>query len=327
MDGLRASISDLDSGSTPEDVAAKVLDSVKIMRVFDFVGVREAVGEVRDGLEGRKTVVVEKPEEKAPVLKESEGSKERTRPKRTYVADSEDEDEEEDEEMLFESEGAVPIAAPAVQDAESTREDQPSPSKDISNPNSTENPTPSRVKFILIDNLAQVINPLFKKDYGQGTTSLLLFYNLSLTPNPAHTLLTTFLTTLTNLTQTHTLHTLLLNPTTTPRAPSPNRNQGPAAKRYPAPPSPSIFASNAAVPSLLGVLPRYVDVMLLVTQLPRRRMDARVFYSDIGSGGAGVKKRGVEMLGVMEVVADRWEGRVGGWGAFQEREGVVRDVS
>ena len=36
-----------------EDVAAKVLDRVNIMRVFDLVGVIEAVGEIRDELEGR----------------------------------------------------------------------------------------------------------------------------------------------------------------------------------------------------------------------------------------------------------------------------------
>lgn len=36
-----------------ERVAAGILDRVRIMRVFDFVGMREAVGELRDGLEGR----------------------------------------------------------------------------------------------------------------------------------------------------------------------------------------------------------------------------------------------------------------------------------
>lgn len=66
------------------------------------------------------------------------------------------------------------------------------------------------------------------------------------------------------------------------------------------------------VPSLMSVLARYVDVGVLVSQLPKRKMDARVYYRD---GNEGVKKlRGVEMVSVVEVVSDRWEGRVGGWG-------------
>jgi hypothetical protein len=61
------------------------------------------------------------------------------------------------------------------------------------------------------------------------------------------------------------------------------------------------------------VLARYVDVGLLVSQLPKRKMDAKVYYRD-GNEGRGVKKlRGVEMVGVVEVLWDRWEGRNGDW--------------
>jgi hypothetical protein len=35
-----------------EEMAQEILGRVEIMRVFDFVGMREAVGEVRGGLEG-----------------------------------------------------------------------------------------------------------------------------------------------------------------------------------------------------------------------------------------------------------------------------------
>ena len=67
---------------------------------------------------------------------------------------------------------------------------------------------------------------------------------------------------------------------------------------------------------------------LLVTQMPRKRMDARVFYRDGNDGNRGVKKlRGVEMVSVMEVVTDRWEGRGGAWGTFIDGEKGIRDVS
>jgi hypothetical protein len=55
-------------------------------------------------------------------------------------------------------------------------------------------------------------------------------------------------------------------------------------------------------------------------------MDAKVFYSDSGAGKGMSGKRGVEMVGVLEVVGERWEGGVGGWGVFREDEGGVRAV-
>jgi hypothetical protein len=62
----------------------------------------------------------------------------------------------------------------------------------------------------------------------------------------------------------------------------------------------------------VGVLARYVDVGLLVSQMPKRKMDAKVYYRD-GNGGAVKKLRGVEMVGVVEVMWDRWEERGGDW--------------
>lgn len=77
--------------------------------------------------------------------------------------------------------------------------------------------------------------------------------------------------------------------------------------------------------SLASILPRYVDTSILVSQVPRRKIDARVFYRD-GSGGATKKIRGVEMVNVMEVVSDRWESRFGGWGAFVESEKGMQSI-
>lgn len=62
-----------------------------------------------------------------------------------------------------------------------------------------------------------------------------------------------------------------------------------------------------------------------MSRVPRRRIDARVFYADAGGRGVkartGLRMRGVELVGVVEVVADRWGGRVGAWGTFVEGEG------
>jgi hypothetical protein len=62
----------------------------------------------------------------------------------------------------------------------------------------------------------------------------------------------------------------------------------------------------------LGVLARYVDVSILVSELPKKKMDAKVYYRDENIG-ALKKLRGVEMVSVMEVMSDRWEGQIGAW--------------
>ncbi|KAI4714664.1 hypothetical protein J4E89_000345 [Alternaria sp. Ai002NY15] len=153
-----------------EDLAAKVLDRVKIMRVFDFVGVREAIGEIRDGIEKKKdgerasstekkktTLPIEQPAQEEPPV-------EKMPVKRTYVADSED--EEEDEEMLFDLDLTGTTTAQPVQD--------PEPIRIEASQNTDAGVEPGPIKIVLIDNLAQVLNPLLKKDYIQG-----IYYHVS----------------------------------------------------------------------------------------------------------------------------------------------------
>jgi len=69
----------------------------------------------------------------------------------------------------------------------------------------------------------------------------------------------------------------------------------------------------------MDVLGQYTDVDLLVERMPRRRGDARLFYSESG------RKRGVEMVGVLEVVKDRWEGQSGAWAAFRVSEQGIKE--
>jgi hypothetical protein len=304
-----------------EDVAARVLDRVKIMRVFDFVGVREAIAEIREDLESRKMAKRTKEEAKqerkrSPMHHTPEPARSPKRPtpepftpeplpKRTIVADSEDEDDEDDE-MLFDTSTPPKEPTPSVQD--------PRPDKNLQTTTTIstaaheshpqQDSPPAKVTFILIDNLASVLTPLLKKDNLQ-----------------ANALASTFLQTLNHLTRTHMLYTILANPATTPRSVSPTRPQLPNhhpqenRQQAPPPPPPSIFASNHLVPSLVGVLARYVDVGLLVSCLPKRKLDAKAYYRDGNGASTGVKKlRGVEMVGVVEVMCDRWEGRGGDWG-------------
>lgn len=310
--------------NTVEEVAAEILDHVKIMRVFDFVGVREAIGEIRDGLEEKRPLSHKTNEAQEEPMEEGKISTPQPAPtsKRTVVADSEDEDDEE--EMLFDTSVASVKAVSAIKVSESLSQPQAAVAETFEEQELLEEKMKGEVKFILIDNLAQVTNPLLKKDYIQGQSHPVLTHPRILIP-AANAIALTFLQTLNHLTRTYKLHTILANPAILPRPTSPMRQSvgnsalpPPDQHKQPPPPPPSIFASNTLVPSLANVLARYVDVSLLVSQLPRRKMDAHVFYRD--GNAAGVKKlRGVELVSVVEVVSDRWGGRVGAWGAFGGR--------
>jgi hypothetical protein len=134
------------------------------MRVFDFMGAREAVDEIRAGLEKKKNIEpASKVEQKNEHALQEEGVKiepptDKAHMKRTYVADSED--EEDDEEMLFDSDATITAAAQPVRDPEPAQTEAPeAPHQETE---------PGQIKIIIIDNLAQVLNPLLKKDYIQG---------------------------------------------------------------------------------------------------------------------------------------------------------------
>ncbi|EOA90108.1 uncharacterized protein SETTUDRAFT_25394 [Exserohilum turcica Et28A] len=173
-------------GAVDEGEVQRLLERVKIMRVFDFEGVREALGEIERGLgagcvqqEGLQGALFEDEEGEEVLV----GNKEK---KRTFVPDSEDEDEDE---MLFETGvGAVEEAGVQqdVEKAEGNAEaDEP---KHMGNGSSTQN----RIKFILVDNLTHVLEPMLRKDRIKATAQA-----------SAH------LGHLGHLTHTHALHTIL----------------------------------------------------------------------------------------------------------------------
>jgi hypothetical protein len=159
FDKLRSSYGSADL--SVEEVAEKMLERVKIMRVFDLVGVIEAVGEIREDLEVKK---------KSDVVP----------PRKTEIADSEDEDEDDsDDEMLLNTEPTAIAHSTSPLLPESAAETLP-PLQHAGVSEAPPSTGEAQISFILIDNLAQVINPLLKKDYIQSTSIPLLL------PIPIH---------------------------------------------------------------------------------------------------------------------------------------------
>ncbi|KAJ9637188.1 hypothetical protein H2199_007474 [Coniosporium tulheliwenetii] len=144
-----------------ETVAAKMLDRVKIMRVFDFVGVIEAISEIRDELEKPPAAPSDSsPMPSSPPPMPREPGMRRTVSK---IGDSEDEDEED---MLFDS--AAEAAEPS---REPTSETIKEPAVEASSehiPSSTSPPS-GKTGMIIIDNITHVLSPLMKTDYVQAT--------------------------------------------------------------------------------------------------------------------------------------------------------------
>ncbi|KAK3079472.1 hypothetical protein LTS18_004781, partial [Coniosporium uncinatum] len=161
---------------------------------------------------------------------------------------------------------------------------------------STEN---GKIGLILVDNITSLLQPLIKSNYIQG-----------------HALLIPVLRSLSALTNQHNLCAILLNGVISPR-------QAPTLKEpilLPVAEQVSIFASNALRPALGKVVGNFVDVHLLVGALPRAKKDAEAVYD-------GRKVRGkVEMVEVVEVVQDRYGGRVGRWAGFGVRDGELEGV-
>ena len=76
------------------------------------------------------------------------------------------------------------------------------------------------------------------------------------------------------------------------------------------------------MPALSAQIGLFVDVQLMVSRIPKRRGDARLYYSD----ESGTGRRKGEVVGVLEVVKDRFGTRTGAWGVFGERDGGIYEV-
>jgi hypothetical protein len=146
-----------------EDIAAKVLDRVQIMRVFDLVGVAEAFDEILGELEGTNVMeetkeIIKGTSEKIGV--EKEVPSERPASRKMVVADSEDEDEDE---MLFDASSAHNLTISIA--------NTPDPilkPKSSSTPRREHATYKSRLSFVLVDSVAHVVSLSLKKDYNQS---------------------------------------------------------------------------------------------------------------------------------------------------------------
>jgi hypothetical protein len=87
---------------------------------------------------------------------------------------------------------------------------------------------------------------------------------------------------------------------------------------------PSIFISNSVKPALGRSFSHYIDIHILLSRLPRRRLDARLVYAGTG---VGPPRNDIppqaEMVNVAEVIIDRWDGRIGRWCGFTIDDGIV----
>lgn len=136
------------------------------MRVFDFVGVMEAVGEIRETLVAPCSTAISKDQQNLSSeasLKEKRIEKEQIQEViRKEVADSEDE-AEEDEEMLFDAPDAVasPPQSSLEEHSRGAKGYDEFPEAKMSE---------EMVGMIIIDNFSQVLSPIIKRDFVQGTS-------------------------------------------------------------------------------------------------------------------------------------------------------------
>ncbi|TID24309.1 Alpha-glucosidase [Venturia nashicola] len=271
---------------TADIMAERALERLKILRVFDFVGVVEAVGELSEELRCDDPTESDVNKETRPNFKSSPHKP------RTEIADSDEEDDSE-EDMLF----TTPLPT-----TKTTSTSHP-PSIPL-----------EKIGMIIIDNVTQPLAPILKTNYTR-----------------AQSLLTTFLTSLRHLTTTYDIATLLLNMASVPKSSFPYNHGNPSTKAPPQStylPDPlsatptfsdqvSIFASTSVRPALGKTFAYQLDLHLLVSSLPKRRRDAEVVV--------GGKSGRAEVVGVIEVLGDRVDDRVGMWTAYRiEKDGSLK---
>lgn len=132
------------------------------MRVFDLVGVVEAVEEVKEGFGGLIEEATSGEEKNSSEEEEAveQEKKPVPAPRKTEIPDSEDEDDDEDEMLLETPVITTDVASPQKEQTEDERISPPERKEETA--------IEEKVSFILIDNLAHVLNPLSKEDHVQG---------------------------------------------------------------------------------------------------------------------------------------------------------------
>jgi hypothetical protein len=159
--------------------AGEALDRVKIMRVFDFVGVVEALGEVREEVEAggsrRRHAIDIATDRNFTRNKEGEEALDsvvsaRVKKRQLEIADSED----EDEDMLFGSSAMLEPDEEVQQEQKQEHHNAQEQTAAENGPGEAQEGQNGRVGMTIIDNFAHVAHPLLKGDYVQGLLAIFL---------------------------------------------------------------------------------------------------------------------------------------------------------
>ena len=261
----------------------QALDRVRVMRVFDFVGVAECINEIRD--ENNKSKQAGRPPS-------SPAPAEVT--KRIEVADSED----EDDEMLLE----LPVVSKKVQSQPAS----PQPA--------VENATGTLSWMIVVDNFCTVASPLMRSNYVQGQALLSNFLRSLAQLTKIHEIAAILINNVvSNKSSVFSMHRLQ---STAPES-TPWIDTG--AGGLAAADCPSIFASNMDRPALGKTFGSLLDLHVMTSMLPETRADAQILYGDEGAAGLVRTNAG----NVLEVLSDRYDSRVGRWNPFKVELGII----
>lgn len=261
---LVSSLRESDTAGDAQAQALRALDHVRITKAFDFVGLTESVTELRDDLEGLRHHAPE----------HSPGSPATQVKPRGTVGDSED----EEDIMLDEPVRETSRKDDQADRVQSSVQDAPRPARGL----------------LVIDDIAQVTNPLLKANHAQGQASI-----------------TSFMCSLGHLTRTHDLCTVIFNSATT-------YQKSTAAEAV------SIFSSCLSRPSLGQSFAYFIDLHLLLHKLPLAVNDAKAVYGT-QTGATRIK---VNLASVLEILQDRHGNRVGRWAAFTTNgEGKLKAIS
>lgn len=145
------------------DKAKKMLDRVRMMRVFDLDGMLEGLAELKEDLEQRASAAT------LP-LPLPDGQEESVPRIKSTIADSQDEGEEMLDDML---DGGVSVgpAGDGVDtevDNEELLDDRLPDITTSDGAQDTGNVDSEQVHMLIVDNLTQIISPMMKNNYLQG---------------------------------------------------------------------------------------------------------------------------------------------------------------
>ncbi|KAI9891380.1 MAG: hypothetical protein M1814_002893 [Vezdaea aestivalis] len=308
--------------------AISALDRVKVMRVFDLVGVVEALAEVRDtcgcksspsspGEIAAASVQVETPKEAITI---SEASNRRFEEglsvRRTEVPDSDEEGSVVSTEHGFPA-TADPSLGPKVNGQ--------TPHQRVSDDTG----------LLVVDNLTTVVAAVTRSGTVTGNIPQEPRYSIGIIDRIdcrlGHALLTTFLRSLSHLAKHHCICVLLLNNAVGMRSRSPRRSSDPSLSHQPSESYDntraaqnssetfrndgddiSVFDSVPGRPALGKTFTHFVDVHVWLSQVPWTMNDSELI-------ARGRDKR-AKYIRVLEVLADKLGDRQDWWGGFGEGE-------